>query len=129
FLKGDLLHPPPLAEQLGEPAAIVVQPVGAAVLPAILQVDADQLAEDRQVPGVIGGRQEPREVAPVAASPGRLGGTDDIVDARPGLSVRGTDHAGLSSWIRASSRFRKPWRTRSTVRFERWTLSVISATS
>ena len=86
--------------------------------------------KDRQVFGMAGGRQELREVDPAIASLGRLVSVDDVVDARPGLlSVGRTDHPGWSSWIRASSRVRKPCRTRSTVRFERRTFSVISATS
>src|SRR5262249_7491056 len=129
FLEGDLLQPAPVLEQLGEPAAVVVQAGGAGILPALFQVHADQLAEDRQVFGGVGGRQERREGGRIAEGPRRLVGIDDLVDARPGSSVGGAGHAGWSSWIRASSRLRKPCRTRSTVRFERRTFSVISATS
>src|SRR5262249_8895210 len=107
-----------------------VETVGVTGLPTVLQVDPDQLAEDRQVLGMARTRQELREVDPAAARPGRFISFDHIVDARPGLlSVRETDHPEWSSWIRASSRVQNPCRTRWTVRCERWTFAVISATS
>src|SRR4029077_10922279 len=114
---------------LGKPLMIVIQAVGSTVLPTVLQIHPHQLAEDRQVLWVVGLRHELREVDRTAASLSRFVGLDNLIDARPLPSIGGSDHPRGSSLISVSSRPRKLWRTRSTVRFERSTFSAISSIS
>src|SRR5258708_25887986 len=107
----------------------MVQTVRSTVLPTVLQINTHQLTEDRQSLWVVGLRHELREVDWAAARLSRLIGLDDRVDARPLPSIYRSNHPRGSSLINVSSRPRKLWRTRSTVRFERSTFAAISSTS
>src|SRR5262245_11562304 len=58
FLERDLARPTGVIEQFGEANLVLLQAASAAPPPAVFHINSHQLAEDREVLGMIGGWQE-----------------------------------------------------------------------
>jgi hypothetical protein len=62
---------------------ILFQPRELPALPPVLEVDPDELAEDRESVGMIGGRDEIGQRGPAVDGDSRFVGFDNIAEARP----------------------------------------------
>ena len=78
LLEGDARERFGCLEHRREPVAILGQPPGSAVGPGVLQIDADQLGEDRDAQRVVGGGKELVRVGVRVAGQGVLERLDEV---------------------------------------------------
>src|SRR5262249_48759099 len=115
-----------VGEQAGVAALIVVERARPARSPAVLQVDAHQLAQGLGVEGVAGRGGEGVQLDGGAGLVGLLEGQEERVEAQGG----GRGHGVVSSSSRRWDRWRRAsWRRRSVLRKDRPRRWAISATS